>query len=95
MPTDWTALLLAAGTGGLAATLISAFAKYWVFHPVISVRLDAKKGSYGRMMLYGASDEDLRTSSAACRVQAVLFCSTARRAASPRRPPGVAGAAAG
>jgi hypothetical protein len=57
MPTDWTALLLAAGTGGLAATLISAFAKYWAFRPVISVRLDAKKGSYGQMTLYGASDE--------------------------------------
>src|SRR5258706_4740653 len=45
MPADWTALLLAAGTGCLAATLISAFAKYYVFHPVISVRLDERRGS--------------------------------------------------
>src|SRR5262249_2956759 len=48
--------LIAAGTGGLAATLISAFAKYCVFHPVISVRLDAKKGSYVQTWFFPSSE---------------------------------------
>jgi hypothetical protein len=57
MATNWTGLLLAAATGGLAATLISAFAKYCVFHPVISVRLDAKKGSYVPTWFSPSSEE--------------------------------------
>jgi hypothetical protein len=49
MATDWTALLIAFVGGSLMATVISAFAKYCLFHPVISVRLDEKRGSYGAM----------------------------------------------
>jgi hypothetical protein len=56
MATNWIALLLAAATGGLAATLISAFAKYCIFHPVISVRLDAKKGSYVKTWFFLPSE---------------------------------------
>ena len=56
MATDWTALLIAAGTGGLAAAVITAFVKHLVFHPVISVRLDAKKGSYVQTWFFPSSE---------------------------------------
>jgi hypothetical protein len=49
MDLNWVALLIAFVGGSLMATVISAFAKYCLFHPVISVRLDEKRGSYGAM----------------------------------------------
>jgi hypothetical protein len=45
MATDWTALLIAFVGGSLMATAISAFVRYLVVHPVISVRLDEDRGS--------------------------------------------------
>jgi hypothetical protein len=39
-------LLIAFLSGSLMATAISAFVKHCIIHPVISVRLDRKKGSY-------------------------------------------------
>jgi hypothetical protein len=47
MATDWTAVLIGFVGGSLTAAVISAFVKHWIFHPVISVRLDERKGSYG------------------------------------------------
>jgi hypothetical protein len=49
MDPGWAQLLVAAATGGLAATVITAFVKHCILHPVISVRLDRERGSYGPM----------------------------------------------
>jgi hypothetical protein len=54
MDPGWAQLLIAAATGGLAATVITAFAKNWLIHPVISLLyLGEKSGSYGPMTIYG------------------------------------------
>jgi hypothetical protein len=50
MTTDWTALLIAFVGGSLMATVISAFVRYLVVHPVISVRLNQDRGSYGPLV---------------------------------------------
>jgi hypothetical protein len=50
MDTTSVALLAFAG-GSLMAAVISAFVKHFIFHPVISVRLDEKSGSYGSVTL--------------------------------------------
>jgi hypothetical protein len=53
MDPSWAQLLVAAATGGLAATVIAAFVKNWLVHPVISVLyLGEKSGSYGPMTVY-------------------------------------------
>jgi hypothetical protein len=53
MDPGWAQLLVAAATGGLAATVITAFVKNWLVHPVISVLyLGEKSGSYGPMTVY-------------------------------------------
>src|SRR5258708_24545458 len=49
----WAQLLLAFMGGSFMTALISAFVKHYIFHPVISVRLDEKKGSYGPVPLIG------------------------------------------
>jgi hypothetical protein len=41
-----TALIAFAG-GSLITAFITSFVKNWIFHPVISVRLDKARGSYG------------------------------------------------
>jgi hypothetical protein len=41
------AVLIGFAGGALSTAAISAFITHWVFHPVISVCLDKKKGSYG------------------------------------------------
>jgi hypothetical protein len=51
MDTTEIALLAFAG-GSLMATSLSAFVTHLLFHPVISVRLDERKGSYGIVPLY-------------------------------------------
>jgi hypothetical protein len=63
MATDWIALLIAFVGGSLMATVISAFMKHCIFHPVISVRLDEKSGSYGPTSLIypdGTLDHQVR-----------------------------------
>ena len=63
MATDWIALLIAFVGGSLMATVISAFVKHCIFHPVISVRLDEKSGSYGATSLIysdGTLDHQVR-----------------------------------
>jgi hypothetical protein len=41
------AALIGFAGGSLMATIIGAFVTHLIFHPVISVRLDKRKGSYG------------------------------------------------
>jgi hypothetical protein len=48
----WTAVIAFAG-GSLMSTLVSAFASHCIFHPVISVCLNTKKGCYGPTPLLG------------------------------------------
>jgi hypothetical protein len=49
---DTTSVALLAFAGGsLMAAVISAFVKHFIFHPMISVRLDEKRGSYGSVPL--------------------------------------------
>jgi hypothetical protein len=45
------------------ATAISAFVAHLIFHPVISVRLDGKKGCYGPMTVYHFDDQKRLTGS--------------------------------
>jgi hypothetical protein len=52
MDLNWVALLVAFAGGSLVATVVSAFVTHLVFHPVISVRLDERKGSHGPVTLY-------------------------------------------
>jgi hypothetical protein len=51
METSWIALLVAFAGGSVVATVVSAFVTHLVFHPVISVRLDERKGSHGAVTL--------------------------------------------
>lgn len=48
----WTAVIAFAG-GSLMSTLVAAFARHCIFHPVISVCLNTKKGCYGPTPLIG------------------------------------------
>jgi hypothetical protein len=50
MVPDWAALLIAFVGGSLMATVVSAFVRHRIFHPVISVRLDEHRGSYTDVM---------------------------------------------
>jgi hypothetical protein len=52
MGLNWVALLVGFAGGGLVATVVSAFVTHLIFHPVVSVRLDEKKGSHGRVTIY-------------------------------------------
>ena len=52
MDLNWVALLVGFAGGSLMATVISALVTHVVFHPVISVRLDERKGSHGPVTLY-------------------------------------------
>jgi hypothetical protein len=60
--TDWTAILIGFVGGSLMTAVISAFVKHLIFHPVISVRLDKRKGSYGTIAFTkdGQKDHDAR-----------------------------------
>jgi hypothetical protein len=51
MDMTWVAILAFAG-GSLSAAAIGAFVKHCIFHPVISVCLDRKKGCTGQVPLY-------------------------------------------
>jgi hypothetical protein len=55
MDPAWTQLLVAFVGGSLVTAAITAFLKNWIFHPVISVRLDRGRGSYGPMTLIDQS----------------------------------------
>jgi hypothetical protein len=57
MDLNWVALLVAFAGGSLVATVVSAFVTHLVFHPVISVRLDEKKGSHGPVTIYYYDDD--------------------------------------
>jgi hypothetical protein len=59
MEANWIALLVGFAGGSLVATVVSAFVTHLVFHPVVSVRLDEKKGSHGPVRLY-LFDKDRR-----------------------------------
>jgi hypothetical protein len=48
----WTAVVAFAG-GSLMSTLVAAFATHLIFHPVISVCLNSKKGCHGPTTLLG------------------------------------------
>ena len=52
MASSWAPLLVAFAGGSLTATAISAIVKHLIVNPLISVRLDKKGGSYGRVTLY-------------------------------------------
>ncbi|MEA2817947.1 MAG: hypothetical protein QOI93_5849 [Rhodospirillaceae bacterium] len=52
MDLNWIALLVGFAGGSLMATVIGAFVTHVVFHPVISVRLDERKGSHGPVKIY-------------------------------------------
>ena len=52
MDLNWVALLIGFAGGSLMATVVSAFVTHLIFHPVISVRLDEKKGSRGPVTIY-------------------------------------------
>jgi hypothetical protein len=56
MDLNWVALLAAFAGGSLVATVVSAFVTHLIFHPVISVRLDERKGSHGRVTIYYYDD---------------------------------------
>lgn len=57
MELNWVALLIGVAGGSLMATVVSAFVTHLLFHPVLSVRLDEKKGSHGRVTLYHLDQE--------------------------------------
>ena len=44
-------LLIGFLTGGLVTAALTAFVKYWIFHPLINVRLDDRRGSYGEVRI--------------------------------------------
>jgi hypothetical protein len=48
--------LLAFAGGSLMATAVSAFVTHLLFHPMVSVRLDEKRGSHGPVTLYHLDD---------------------------------------
>jgi hypothetical protein len=56
MDPGWAQLLVAFVGGSLMTAAITAFLTHYVFHPVISVQLDEKKGSHGPVPLIWFDD---------------------------------------
>jgi hypothetical protein len=54
-------LLIGFLTGGLVTAALTAFVKYWIFHPLINVRLDDRKGSYGEVRIDLTDDKGAKS----------------------------------